>query len=585
MSKYNSITIKDAMTNIATNQYLLPAIQRKFVWDIAQVEVLFDSVLRNYPINSFMFWKITDEGIKQNFKFYTFIKDYARKYHEDNPDAPTQLLNNDFFAVIDGQQRLTSLYIGLIGTYRTKRPSKWWKDNEDSMPTRRLYLELSAPLNSSIDNEKLYNFRFLTDKELQDDIAENPQHFWFKVGEVLKFKTLSDANNYLIANALLSNNFAVTTLAGLFNKVNTEELINYYVVEDQDQDKVLDVFLRTNSGGTPLSFSDLLMSIASANWTRYDARDEMRRVREEIYTFGNPAFDVSQDFILKAVLVLSDLDVRFKIENFGKTNISIFENKWIEIKKSLVATFQLLEQLGFNDSLLRAKNAAIPIAYYIYKKGLAETIVKTTYDAVDKKNIAKWLSMSLLKGIFGGQSDSVLKATRTVISEAQGSGFPIQGIFDKFKADPDKNYAFDDEVIKSFLEEEYGSPVAGLVLNLLYPDLVLQYGRAVAEDHMHPRTQFEDKKKLSALGLTPDQEAFFKDKKNYNSVLNLQLLEESVNKSKGDDALSIWAAAKNKNSDDLNIKPTTSLDILQFESFIVDRREVLLAKMKAILSI
>ena len=585
MSKYNSITIKDAMTNIATNQYLLPAIQRKFVWDIAQVEVLFDSVLRNYPINSFMFWKITDEGIKQNFKFYTFIKDYARKYHEDNPDAPTQLLNNDFFAVIDGQQRLTSLYIGLIGTYRTKRPSKWWKDNEDSMPTRRLYLELSAPLNSSIDNEKLYNFRFLTDKELQDDIAENPQHFWFKVGEVLKFKTLSDVNNYLIANALLSNNFAVTTLADLFNKVNTEELINYYVVEDQDQDKVLDVFLRTNSGGTPLSFSDLLMSIASANWTRYDARDEMRQVREEIYTFGNPAFDVSQDFILKAVLVLSDLDVRFKIENFGKTNISIFENKWIEIKKSLVATFQLLEQLGFNDSLLRAKNAAIPIAYYIYKKGLAETIVKTTYDAVDKKNIAKWLSMSLLKGIFGGQSDSVLKATRTVISEAQGSGFPIQGIFDKFKADPDKNYAFDDEVIKSFLEEEYGSPVAGLVLNLLYPDLVLQYGRAVAEDHMHPRTQFEDKKKLSALGLTPDQEAFFKDKKNYNSVLNLQLLEESVNKSKGDDALSIWAAAKNKNSDDLNIKPTTSLDILQFESFIVDRREVLLAKMKAILSI
>lgn len=70
MSKYNSISIKDAMHNIATNQYLLPAIQRKFVWESEQIEMLLDSIMRNYPINSFMFWKITDNSIKQN---YTFI--------------------------------------------------------------------------------------------------------------------------------------------------------------------------------------------------------------------------------------------------------------------------------------------------------------------------------------------------------------------------------------------------------------------------------------------------------------------------------------------------------------------------------
>ena len=72
---------------------------------------------------------------------------------------------------------------------------------------------------------------------------------------------------------------------------------------------------------------------------------------------------MSQDFILKAILVLSDVDIRFRIDNFGKGNIVKFENNWTDIKNSLVATFTLLEQLGFNDSLLRAKNAAIPIAY------------------------------------------------------------------------------------------------------------------------------------------------------------------------------------------------------------------------------
>lgn len=132
MSKYLSITVKNAMRNIATNQYLLPAIQRKFVWEIDQIEMLFDSILRNYPINSFMLWKITDSRIKSNYKFYVFLKDYAKKFHEDNPDAPAKLLSNDFYAVIDGQQRMTSLYIGLIGSYRSKRPNKRWKDNENA---------------------------------------------------------------------------------------------------------------------------------------------------------------------------------------------------------------------------------------------------------------------------------------------------------------------------------------------------------------------------------------------------------------------------------------------------------------------
>jgi uncharacterized protein with ParB-like and HNH nuclease domain len=48
MSMYNSISIKEAMNNIATNQYLLPAIQRKFVWESEQIEMLFDSIMRNY---------------------------------------------------------------------------------------------------------------------------------------------------------------------------------------------------------------------------------------------------------------------------------------------------------------------------------------------------------------------------------------------------------------------------------------------------------------------------------------------------------------------------------------------------------
>lgn len=586
MSEYQSISVKDAINNIATRQYLLPAIQRKFVWSIDQIEMLFDSILRGYPINSFMLWRITNPKDKKEYKFYEFIKRYVQKFNEDNPDAPSQFLINDFYAVIDGQQRMTSLYIGLGGSYKIKKPNKWWGEDEykTSMTEKKLYLELTQELESSIDNEKQYNFVFMSDEELKSEQENDPSKYWFCMHDALSFNDNNDVIAYLMNHNLSSNAFAVNTLSKLFNRLSVERIINYYIIDDQDQDKVLEVFIRTNSGGTPLSFSDLLMSIASANWKKYDARDEMRQIKEIIYSYGNPNFNVSQDFILKSLLVLSDVDVRFKIDNFGRQNIEVFEDKWVDIKKSLEATFHLLEELNFNDTLLRAKNAAIPVAYYIYKNNLADEIVKTTYDRDDKKNISKWLSMSLLKGIFGGTSDSILKSIRDVLSKHLGEKFPLDAIIEEFKGNPDRNYSFTDDIIAPFLLEQYGSGVCGIVLNLLYPEVVLQHGNSVAQDHMHPKTIFEDKKKLDELELTDEDRKFFEDKANYNSCLNLQLLESLENNSKLSLSLKQWAENNNKTNEDLYLEEKVSLDIKQFRSFIESRKTVLLAKLKEILS-
>lgn len=578
-------TIKKAMSNISSNNYLLPAIQRKFVWSSKQIELLFDSILRDYPINTLMLWKISDNELKHNYKFYSFIKNYAQHYREDNPDASTQFMDNDFYAVIDGQQRLTSIYIGLAGTYREKKPYMWWRFDEDAMPTKRLYIELTSELDQSVDNEKLYNFAFMSEKDIENDKQKNPEHFWFKVGDITGFNDLSNVTQYIIDNNLTNNVNSIKILSNLFNKINVEEVLNYYVIDVQDQDIVLDIFIRTNSGGTALSFSDLLMSIASANWTQFDVRNEMKDVKDSIFSYGNPNFVVSQDFVLKSILVLSDVDVAFKIRNFGKDNILIFEQKWPDIKKSLLATFRLLEQLGYNDTLLRAKNAAIVIAYYIYKKNLADAIVKETYNPVEKSIIAKWLSMSLLKGIFGGNPDSVLKALRNIINESDSSMFPFEKIVDHFKDDVNKNYAFSDDVINSFLEEQYGSSTGGLTLSLLYQDVILKCGKQIAEDHMHPKITFIDKSRLDALNLDPEAREFYSNKCYYNSVLNLQLLGEVANKSKGDTPLADWAKENGYSNRELYLDDTTSLDIMDFRCFIETRRKNLTKKLKEIISV
>ena len=123
------ITISDAISNIESRKYLLPAIQRKFVWSSEKIEVLFDSIMRDYPINSFMMWNVTSDHTKNSYKFYEFLKEYREFFKDENPYFNTKGYQ-DFLAVIDGQQRLTSLYLGLKGSYAYKMPRKWWKNDE-----------------------------------------------------------------------------------------------------------------------------------------------------------------------------------------------------------------------------------------------------------------------------------------------------------------------------------------------------------------------------------------------------------------------------------------------------------------------
>ena len=93
-----------------------------------------------------------------------------------------------------------------------------------------------------------------------------------------------------------------------------------YLQEEQDPDKVLEIFIRTNSGGTPLSFSDLLMSIASANWKKIDARQEINNIVTAVSKIGRPSFFIDKNFVLKTCLVLFIDNIKFQLKNFTFDN-------------------------------------------------------------------------------------------------------------------------------------------------------------------------------------------------------------------------------------------------------------------------
>ena len=324
MSFERPIKIKEAIDEIYANRYLLPAIQREFVWDTEQIERLFDSLMRDYPIGSFLFWKVEKEK-SLDYKFYEFIREYHEKNTTHNPKASVSG-DREITAILDGQQRLTALYIGMKGTYAYKIPYKRW-DNDAAFPERKLYLNL---LKKADDYDMDYDFKFLTKEEAEKN---DESHYWFEVGNILTLVKEHEVNRYLIQNHIMQMdeekaNFANETLFKLHSAIHKDEIINYFLERDEKLDKVLNIFIRVNSGGTVLSYSDLLLSIATAQWEEKDAREEITGFVDEINRIGD-GFNFNKDFVLKTCLVLSDFsDIAFKVDNFNRTNMLKIEESW-----------------------------------------------------------------------------------------------------------------------------------------------------------------------------------------------------------------------------------------------------------------
>ncbi|WP_297129500.1 DUF262 domain-containing protein [uncultured Porphyromonas sp.] len=560
------ITINDAIINIERRTFLLPALQRKFVWSSDQIEVLFDSIMRDYPINSFMFWSVTSGDVKNSFRFYEFLKEYRYFFNDENPYINTRGYN-DFTAVIDGQQRLTSLYIGLKGSYAYKMPRKWLRNDEESLPTRQLYLNLNGPLPQSDERKMVYDFKFLSKKDYERLIVSQDL---FLVGDIYDYKDQDDLEDYMAGRIWKDKIFAKGALRKLREVVFKDPLINYYQEENQDLDTVLDIFIRTNSGGEPLSYSNLLMSIMTANWKR-NARQEFKDLIDAIYAND---FIVSADLILKCCLVLFNDDIKFQVANFSESSVRVFEENWDKIRKSILVTFELLRKWGFNDASLRAKNAVIPIVFFIYHNNIQDEILKDVRYPEAKKDIRKWLSISLLKGIFGGQSDSVLIGIRSVLRETMGDGnrFPFEEIKKKFASNDAKSLSLNSEAIEDILYTQKDAPDCYAILSLLYSHL--QFDTiAYHKDHLHPASAFG---KLTEKDFVSVEDfEFYTDKKNWNSILNLQLLSRSVNVSKNDESLQDWVTNKNIDLPYHLIPAGVGLEFSNFREFINKRKDLL----------
>lgn len=554
----------------------MPALQRDLVWDMGQIERLFDSLMRDYPIGSFLFWYVEKERSK-DFQFYDFIRNYHERYrkHIEKIDISGE---DDITAILDGQQRLTALYIGLKGTYAKKLPYKYYT-NDKAYPERKLYLNLFKK-SDKMDME--YDFRFLTNKEFEN--SDDDTH-WFKVGDVLDFDKPAKVIKYLIKKGLTQEdpekaNFANETLFDLYETLKNKRIINYYLEKSEELDKVLNIFIRINSGGTPLSYSDLLLSIATTQWKKMDAREEITSFVDEINNIGD-GFNFNNDFVLKSSLILSDFkNIAFRVDNFKKENMLKIEDNWELIKKSIKNSVELVSSLGFNSRLLVANNAVIPIAYNLMKIGNPKSYNSLKYRE-DRKKIHKWLNICLIKRTFGGQSDRVLRNMRKVIKENHTS-FPLEEISNALKR-TNKSLVFDEDEITNLFYNQYGGTYTFSTLALLYP--TLDFNNLFHLDHIHPKSFF-NKRNLESENI--ENAEFYMD--HFNDIENLQLLEGPVNIEKSNMAFECWLdkyynEEEKKGFMKKHYIPDVNLDFNNFEEFVNERRELMREEFESVLKI
>ena len=358
--KDDSITTYEAMTHIQNGKYVMPAFQRQFVWSMEQIEKLWDSILLDYPIATFLFWHVDDNNVTWDTYFCNFLTSVTFDNRKQADSVNYELTDINVAvtdtAILDGQQRLTSLFLSLFGDSYIRQ--KYARKSTVGGTVTKLLIELNKnklDVDEEEYNSKKYDIRFSekvgrlspTQFELRNILQEKFQD------ESTRAKAIEDA----IANVPAdSKEYARNILNKLYQKIFVEKLIRYTEIYDMNQDDALEMFVRFNSGGKALKKAEITMSILEAYWP--SAKTEFGKILVDSYDgFGS-------DFIIRSALMLYGDVVK---SNISRKIAGELKNNWTAFRKALKNLESVLKGMKIEVSRFSSSwNVLLPVLYYIY---------------------------------------------------------------------------------------------------------------------------------------------------------------------------------------------------------------------------
>jgi len=537
----------------------LPNIQRYFIWKKEQIEKLFDSIMREYPIGNFLIWK-TKEPVKMR-KFIDNYKDGLRLVDFYVPkNYKIKLL------VLDGQQRLQSLFIALRGSYNGEE----------------LYFNVLSGKEEKEDIK--FEFKFLTSDKakiengwvtLKNIIFENRTSYAIandlikRINNEQKKNMMSDLSEEEID--LIHNN--ISLVINQFCNSNNP-IISYTELDSVDNpeiytlNEVVEIFIRANSGGTPLSKSDLMFSLLTANWE--DIEEDLTNFLEDL---NGTAFAFERDFVLKTSLILIGAGAKYDVMKFRKEeNLKKLQDNWDNIKKSIREIKDFLCKYTFirDDKALPSYLALILLIYFNFK-------YPEKWKNSNKEALAKWLTRVLLTGAFSGSSDTLLDALIRKIDEK--CDFDIN-IINSEILNRGRTITISED---SLLDTYYGEKKLYLIFALLYQDINFKpayEGNLPWVDHIFPQSKLKEVKIINPETGKKIMKYKWWDR---DQIANSMLLSAEENRDeKRDKSPEEWLEDKNEEYFEIHLIPKDRelWKIENFEKFVEKRKRVIIDKFK-----
>jgi uncharacterized protein with ParB-like and HNH nuclease domain len=531
--------------------FWLPNIQRPFVWGEDQICRLFDSILREYPISTLLIWK-TNSTIRRR-KFIDNWKDSIRLIDFYVPsDTKKKCL------VLDGQQRLQSLFIALTGSFEG----------------RELYFDILSGELAAPDDVK-YKFKFLD--------PATAQFPWVKFKDLifthLKKREVSDALKASAGRELTGHETdKINDHLELVDRTfKIEEAVTYQELDSIDnpklytEDDVVEVFIRANSGGTKLGKSDLLFSLLSSSWDEAD--DRMTELLDDLNRHG---FAFNRDFILKTCLTLLDQGARYEVEKFRKQGVrEKIESEWDTISDAVKDVLDFVRGNTFIkcDKALPSYLLLIPLIYVRYHYPTAWK---------QAKEVETYLVRSALVGAFSGTPDQLIDVIVNKLKELER--FDVAEVFGVIRS---QGRSLD--ITEDWLwAMGYGSAQIHLLFNLWYSfNYTPAYDSNLPQvDHIFPQSLLRTVKMQN-----PDNGRWsllrYKDAAR-NQLANCMLLTQQENGAGGktDIPPEEWFKDKPVEYLEKHLIPQDpelwKLD--RYEDFIAARKKLILAKFKYLMA-
>lgn len=530
--------------------FWLPNIQRPFVWKEEQIERLFDSILREYPISTLLVWKT-----KSSIKRRGFISNYRKKQKLSDFYVPED--SKIKMLVLDGQQRLQSLYIGLKGSYEG----------------RELYLNiLSGDLTQPDDIR--YHFKFME--------KHNAKFPWIKFKDIV----FSKGEYVEISESIINKRDTVLTrdqekrisknVAKIVRLFTSEETLIYQELDSVDneeaytEDDVVEIFIRANSGGTVLGKSDLLFSLLSASWSESD--EKMEELLEDINNIG---YKFNRDFVLKTCLALLDKGAAYSVSKFRDENTrEDISDKWDDISNAIkdVKDFLFGKTYLRSDKALTSYLGLIPVIYFRFH-------FKDKWNRI--KRLDEYILRTLLTGAFSGSPDTVID--RCIDTIRKSNGFEADDLFDAIRRSG-RNLQIGEETI---LELSYGSKNIHLIFNLWYKDFAYHpafNNNQPQVDHIFPQSAL---KTIKDINLHTGRKVLKYRVEDRDQIANCMLLTQKENGSggKSDILPNEWFEGKSDDYLEMHLIPKDKKlwKIENYFLFMEERKKLILDKFKGLI--